>query len=77
MNTSLEQVRKNKIATIKKINIQDEKLAEFLKSLGFVENAKIKVLDYSFFRKNMLIKIIQSTYILDISLAEKIMVDYD
>ena len=59
------------------VNIDDLKLKLRLYEIGIYPSAKIKVLNTSFFKKTILIQVLDSCFIIKSSIAKLIEVEYD
>jgi len=72
----LNECKKNKILKILTININDKKLKLRLYEIGFFKYSQIEILAISFFKKTLLVKVLDSCFAIKSDVASKIEVEY-
>lgn len=72
---SLLNVSNKKSYVIKRIEIDDEKLIDQLKNLGFVKGNKILVRQSNYGKKSFLVSVMGINYALDKTICERIFVN--
>jgi len=72
----LNDCKKNKILRVLAIYIDDEKLKLRLYEIGFFKYSQIEILAISFFKKTLLVKVLDSCFAIKSDVASKIEVEY-
>lgn len=73
----LQNAKKYEKCIIKEININDVKLKLRLFEIGFYPGSTIKILNFSFLHKTLLVQVLDSCFAIKSNVAENIEVDYE
>ena len=74
---NLQNCRKNQDLIIISLDILDLKLKTRLYELGFIPNSKIRLLNNSFFKRTLLVQVLDSCFTIKANIAKLIEVEYD